>query len=269
MQATMAYVYSHIRQEIPPELLELAFKPRTFATTVEERISAEVMEPLLLDINLLGGKRRDIFVRSSWRMDLPPVTDSGLIGTGVQGSYFVVPPEAREGVNITAVLGPSSTVSSGLPGAGINYGANGGYGNTVESSLVEMLNTRTFAQYPVMPEVSLEGTNIIRLYPEEFIDSVSIAVMLEYDLEYLNMNPSAIVALRKLGLCAVQRYIGTQLLVKVDETEVVAGMEIGIIKDLITQCREKGADYDALLIKMKGAMQYDSRTFARLARWAI
>jgi hypothetical protein len=264
-QSTMTYVLSYIRKEIPEELLELAFKSRKFNTTIEQRIISEVIEgPVLLDTNLVGGKRREIFMRSNWLVNLKRTDAFNVTGLGVEGCFYLVPPEAREHRNISSVIGIAPFAGSAVSDSGINFGQAGSYGNTANGMLSQMLNTRTMSQYPVLPMATLEGTNIIRFYPEVPTDGVAVAVMLEYDAEFMNMNASAIKAMQKLCLCAVQQYIGRKLRISIDETEVVAGMEIGVIKEMVINYIEKGEQYDDLLIKLKGAMTYDARSLQRL-----
>ena len=269
-QATMTYVLSHIRQEIPKEILELAFEPRRYNTSIEQRIVAEVIEgPILLEANLLGGKRREIFMQQSWEMPLDYDRIEDLLGDGIQGSFYEIPPEARENRNIASVIGPATYINSSLPGASVNYNGQGGFGNTASAMMSTMLNTRTFGQYPIMPQVTLEGSNIVRFYPRQVVDGTAISVLLEYDAEFLNVERSAIWAIRNVVLAATKRYIATKLLVKIDETEVVAGMEIGIIKELVNKYAEEGQQYDSLLIKLKGAMSYDSRTRSRIISFGL
>lgn len=268
-EATMTYILSHIKQNIPPELLALAFKPRKYASTVEQRIIAEVIEgPILLDTNLVGGKRRDIFIKPNWKMTLNS-SDGDMLGTGVESSYYFIPPEARENRNISSVIGLTPFLTSSLPGAGVNSNNDASYGNTATGMLSEMLNSRTFAGYPTPPQITLEGTNIIRFYPEQLVDGLPVTVMLEYDSEFLNMNQSAIFAMQRLCLCAVQRYIATQLRVSIDETEVVAGMEIGVIKEMVVDYAQKAEQYQELLVKLKGAMHYERRSASRIIYHAL
>lgn len=270
MQDTMTYVLSNIRHSIPEEILNLAFKPRKFNTTIEQRIISEIVEgPIILDTNLVGGKRRDIYLNPSWEMDMETGANWNVIGNGIQGSYYRVPPEAREGRNISSVIGVSPTVSAGVPGSSIGRNGVPTYGNTIDSSLSQMLNTRTFGNYITSPQVTLEGTNIIRFNPRQILDGCAISVMLEYDSEFINLNQSGIIYLQKLCLCATQRYIANKLRVTIDETEVVAGMEIGVIKEIVNEYNQKGEEYDALLIKLKGAMLADSRTLSRLIAYGI
>lgn len=263
---TVTYILSHVLQSIPRPVLEMAFKPSQYSTTIEQRIITEIIEgPILDDCNLVAGKRRDIIISPSWKMDVDPEPELGMAGAGLQGAYYKIPPRHREDRNIAAVVGVIPSQVASLPGAAVSYNGQSGIGNSAGGLISEMLNTRTMAQYPILPMVTLEGTNIIRFYPEQLMEGCMVSVFLEYDSDFLNLNTSGIFALRKLVLCAVQKYIGTNLRVVIDETEVVAGMEIGVIKEIVNDCVEQGKEYDNLLVKYKGAATFDTRAFARLA----
>jgi hypothetical protein len=256
-------------QNIPRQLLDLAFRPRQFNTTIEQRIISEVVEgPVLLDLNLVGGKQRTIIMNSQWQMPLDHVESFGLIGVGMEATFYAIPPEAREYRNISSVLGVSAFAGGAGYGAGANMNGQD-FGNTATSLLSEMLGTHTGRNNAIMPQMSLEGSNIIRFYPELITDGLAIRVMLEQDSEFLNMNTSAIFALRNFCLCATMRYVVNNLIVPVDETEVVAGMEIGVIKTLIMEYKQEVEKYNELLVKLKGAMHFDQQTIGRMMYFAL
>lgn len=267
---TIAYIISHIKQNIPEQVLSLCFEPQRYNTTVEQRIIQDIIEgPILLDTNLVAGKRRNIFIQSSWELNFDFESSATLVGTGVQSAYYKVPPEARENRNIASVIGIEQNIEASIPGTGPNFNGNGGFGNSITSLTNQMLNTRTFAQVPISPIVTLEGTNILCFSPRSILDGIAVSVMLEYDAEFLNLSPSAILALQELCLCAVQRYIYTKLRVVVDETQIVAGMEIGAIKDIVNECGQKAENYHDLLKRFKGAAHYDRRTLNRLIGYGL
>lgn len=269
-QSTLTYIISFIRQNVPRELLELAFQPRKYNTTIEQRIISEIIEgPILLDTNLVGGKRKEIYIQTRWLMNLKAAEPSNVLGTGVEGSFYLIPEEAREYRNISSVIGVTPFIGTAIPGSGANYNGTGSFGNTATNLISEMLNTRTFSDYPVMPLVTLEGTNIIRFYPEIISDGVAISVLLEFDSEFLNMNNSSIMAMRNLCLCATKRYIANKLIVPVDETEIVAGMEIGVIKDLINRYSQEAEQYQELLMRLKGSLSFDPKMINRLIYHAL
>jgi hypothetical protein len=268
-QDTKTYIISLIVNSLPAEVLELSFESRKFNTTIEQRIISEIIEgPILLDTNLLGGKRRDIFINPAWEMNLDLESDWNATSNGVQSSFYKIPPEAREDRNIASVLGITPAMSSTMPGAS-SVNGSGGYGNTATGMLGQMLNTRTFGQYPTLPQVTLEGTNIIRFNPRLQTGGIAVSVMLEYDSEFLNMEASAIMALAELCLCATQRYIGNKLRVKIDESEIVAGMEVGVIKDIVNECIQKGEQYNELKKKFVGATRYDKRAISRIIHFGL
>lgn len=260
----MTYVLSEITQTIPSELLNLAFKPEKFQTTVEQRIISQIIEgPVLLNTNLVGGKRREIFVQSDWMLDMEPEGGWASLGTGSQGAYYKIPPEAREGRNLSSVIGITSSLSGSAYGTGYANNGSGGFGNTLNSSISEMLNSRTLAQYPIQPRATLEGTNIICLFPRFLVESMAVTVLLEYDSEFINLERSGIIALIDLCVCATKRYIGNELRVSVDETEIVAGMEIGVIKTLIEEYVEAGKEWNSLLMRFKASGHSDKRSISR------
>jgi hypothetical protein len=265
----MTHVLSYILSNIPAQMLDLAFKPRQFRSTVEQRIISQVIETqVLLDINLVGGKRKTIVISSNWAMPLDHVESYSIIGAGMEGSYYMIPPEARENRNISSVLGVSAFAGGAMYGAGMNLnGQNNGL--NAMGLLNEMVGTHTMRNTAVMPEITLHGTNIIRFYPELLVDGLSISVMLEHDAEFTNMETSGIFALRNLCLCAVQRYIANNLIVPVDETEIVAGMEIGVIKTLVMEYKQEAEKYQELLIKLKGAMHADTQSIRRIMYHAL
>jgi hypothetical protein len=266
----MSYVLSEITQTIPRELLELAFKPEKFQTTLEQRIISQIIEgPILLNTNLVGGKRREIYLSSRWLMDMEPEGGWSSLGTGTQGAYYRVPPEAREGRNLSSVIGITSSLSGSSYGTGYTSNGSGGFGNTLNSAMAEMVNSRTLAQYPIQPRATLEGTNVICLFPRFLVEDVAVTVMLEYDSEFINLERSAIMALIDLCVCATQRYIANELRVSVDETEIVAGMEIGVIKTLIDDYAQKGELFREKLIRFKGASHADKRSINRLIFHAL
>jgi hypothetical protein len=269
-QSTLTYVLSTIMATIPNEILQLAFEPRKHNSTLEQRIIATVIGPqVLLDTNLVGGKRRDIYIQSGWKMNIPEAIGPDLYGMGAQSAFYLVPAEAREGRNISAVLGMSAGSAINLNGYGAAVNGVGMNGNTAMGMMSDVLNSRTFANVAPQPKVTLEGTNIIRVTPEQWLEGYPVSILLEFDLEFINMNRSAIMAMRNLCLCAVQRYIGTKLRVQIDETEVVAGSEIGVIKDIVIDYIQKGEQYNELLDKVMGAQTFDTSSLSELIRFAL
>lgn len=263
-QSAMTYVLSEITQTIPRELLELAFKPEKYQTTLEQRIISQIVEgPILLNTNLVGGKRREIYLRSQWLLDMEPEGGWSSLGTGTQGAYYKVPPEAREGRNLSSVIGITSSLSGSSYGTGYTSNGSGGFGNTLNSMISEMVNSRTLSQYPIQPLATLEGTNVICLFPRFLVDDVAVTVLLEHDSEFINLERSGIVALIDLCVCAAKRYIGNELRVSVDETEIVAGMEIGIIRTLVDEYVEEGKRFRELLIRYKGASHISDKRSQR------
>jgi len=269
-QSAMTYVLSEITQTIPRELLLLAFKPEKYQTTLEQRIRSQIIEgPILLNTNLVGGKRREIYLSSQWLLDMEPEGGWSALGTGTQGAYYRVPQEAREGRNISSVIGITSSLSGSSYGTGYTSNGSGGFGNTLNAAISEMVNSRTLAQYPIQPLATLEGTNVVCLFPRFLTENVAVTVMLEYDSEFINLERSAIMTLTDLCVCATKRYIANELRISVDETEIVAGMEIGVIRTLIDRYVEEGELFREKLLRFKGSAHADKRAIRRLIFHAL
>ena len=222
-----------------------------------------------METNLVGGRRKDIFILSQWELDMPFEQSAPVIGSGIQRSYYKIPPEAREGKNIVTVIGVEADQYSGIPGSSAMRGGGMAYGVTAQSELMAMLNSHTNAQSIIYPKLSLQGNNIICIQPKQIIEGMAISVMLEYDSYFINMNVSGKKALADFALCCTKQYIATELRVKVDETQVVAGMEIGVIRDIVNEYVQASENYAELLNRLKGSMHADTTTLSKLIAFAM
>jgi hypothetical protein len=258
--STLSYIYKYIKANIPNELLTLAFNPGFHNTSLEARIFDEVINGILLDdVNLVGGKRRDIVLNPDWIVNIKDDTNFLVLGTVTQGSFYMIPPQARDFQNISAVLGANRGGIGSLPAGYTNLETGPGGANNLITAASAMLSSRV-DDYPLpLPNVELVGTNMVRVDQVASFSGLGLSVLLEYDAEFMNATQSMILALRELALCAVQRYIGVQLQVKIDETAVVSGMEIGVISKLIDEYLGKIEQYNEHLRKLKGAMLMDPK----------
>jgi hypothetical protein len=270
MASALTVILSNIRLHIPEEILNLAFEPTKYNTTVEQRIIGEIIEgPVLIETSLIAGRRRELVIDPSWEMMLPADRDNIQFSQLTQGTYYEIPPEAREGRTITSVLGFGSSLVTTFPNAPGEMAHGVQYGNTLSSMLNDMLASRTLGQFSSGPQATLEGPNIICFSPRLYSGAIIVAVTLGYEPEFTNMNPSAILALSEFALAVTKRYIYNTLVVKLDETEVVSGMELGVVKDIVRSYDDDSKNLRELLIKLRGASLYDSRTISRLAFAAL
>lgn len=261
---------AYIRGEIYPEVLDIAFNPVQNQTTVEEQITEKVIRGMVLqDINLIGGRRKTIFMDEAWRENIPDANTSSSLGTGVGSSFYKIPASAREGRDITQVIGICYDQVNGYGGDVFPLSAGMSGGTTTSTALGAMLNSYTRAHDTVMPIAAKGGTNIIKFTPKMFIEGVPVAVLLSFDPDFNNMQISAIKALRNLVLCAAKRYIARFMRVKVDEFYASAGMEIGVVRTIIDEYNEDAKNYDDLLIRCKGAMMYDPSMLDREIYWRV
>lgn len=257
-QSPIGACLNYVMANIPREVLNIAFDPETFHTTLDKQIASLVINNIVLpDVNLLGGKRRLVTMNDDWKMNIPDPDAYSVFGTGLGSSFYKVPPEAREHRDITQVIGIDDSMTNVYAGDIMPLNGVGTAGNNVPAMMSNMMNSYTHAQDSIMPTVVPAGTNIIKFTPQILVSGVTVAVLIAYDRDFGNMQISAIYALRNLVLAAVKRYIANTLCVKVDEFFASSGMEIGIVKTLIDRYQDEGQQYDELLITAKGAMKYD------------
>ena len=250
----LAYIHS----EMYPEILKLVFNPVENHSTVEGMITEKVIHGMVLqDINAIGGRRKTIFMDAQWKMDIPDAATSSSVGTGVGSTFYLVPAAARENQDISQVIGIDNSVISNYAGNVYPVSAGFNSGTTVSSGLMNMLNSYTRSHDSITPLASKGGTNIIKFTPKMFVTGIPVAVLLSYDPDFNNMQVSAMKALRNLVLCATKRYVARFMRIKVDEFWALAGMEIGAMKEIVAEYSDESKAYDELLIRCKGAMNYD------------
>lgn len=267
---TMTYVMSHIYANIPKYILERAFEPKKFHTTIDARIMEEVIYGRIrLDTNLIAGKRTTIQLLNDWvyHRDMP-VSDS-LTGTAYQASYYRIPPQAREGRNIGSVEALDDYYISSLPLNNQLLGAVSNVGNTITGLASAAVTSRTLKDVPLMPMATLNGQNIIRIYPDTFSDGLLLNCWLEYDAEFTNANQDVIYHLRELCLNAVKTWIWNKLVIEIDSAEIQAGSELGVFKEIVSEYKDAANEYHRLLMNVRGAQLMDPITQVELIRMML
>ena len=261
---------AYIRGEMFPEILDLVFNPTENHTAVEDQITEKVIRGIVLqDINLIGGRRKIITMQEDWRLDVPDTDNFANFGTGIGASFYRIPPKDREGRDISQVIGISNDLANIYSGDMLPVAAGMGGGTTVATALTNMLNSRTYSRDSIMPQATKAGTNVVKFFPKMIVSGVAIAVLLSFDPDFNNMQLSAIKALRNLVLCATKRYVARFMRIKVDEFYAAAGMEIGVVRTIIDEYTEDSKEYDALLLRCKGAMMYDRSMLDKLIYYAV
>ena len=262
----MTLILTAIHAQIPNQILEATFLKDNVFSSVDERIMAEVLRKrVLLDCNLVATKACQIPLRDEWVRRTEYANFDTFAAFLYSSTYMWIPPEARENRNIASVVRVMSGISQpGVPAIGTMTGWYAG-GNTIGSMASAVVGSHTLRGAGWAPMVINEGNNFIRItgtYPNTFMAGLVLECTLEYDPEFTNADQNMIYALRDLCVCAVKAHIYHQLAIRIGESEIVAGMEIGVFKDIVNSYSNANEEYDHLLKKVRGAQVLDPNTVA-------
>lgn len=250
----MAFVLSHIYSNIPEEILNAAFNPTKEHSTLDELIIDDVVATrVLMDLNMISGLRAKIPLSDAWRIPVAALPFTILAGSNYDCAYYKIPSTARQGRNIVAIEQLSNDYSFTSMTNAIGSGFDGTSGNTIQGLAQVAIASRTQYNQPLIPETTLLAANIVKVFPDLYSNVLVMECTLEFDRELTNMAQNMIVPVRNLSLCAVKAHIYNKLRIKIDSSEVVAGMTIGAIKEIILQYETENAQYDELLMKARGA----------------
>ncbi len=254
----MSYLLTSIFAKVNRQILLLAFDPVKNQTSLDTRIISEVIQArVLLDVNLLMGKKTKIQLLDNWLVKTGLSEFAVITGALYDSSFYFIPPEAREMRNISTIQGISSDYAYSLPVNGSSSGNANNIGNTVASLADAAVSSRTEYNYPIMPQATLQSQNLIRIFPVVYSDGLVLDCTLEYDSEFTNANQNVIYHLRNLSVCAVKTWIYNELVIQIDTAEIIGGMAIGAVKDIIQSYATADEEYHDLLMKVRGAMLMD------------
>jgi len=266
----LTFILTEIFNNIPEPLLNAAFEPRKYQTTLDERILNQVIgHRVLNDLNLVSGLRARIPLIDAWKQPVQSLPFEIIVGSTYDADYYLIPPDVRDRRNIIAVEQIADDYSYTAPTNSMMGDTVGILGNSVTDLARVAISTRTQYNQPIMPTAKLLSNNMVQVYPATYSSGLVLEVTLEWDRELTNMNQNLIIPTRKLALCAVKAYIYNKLRIKVDETEVVAGMAIGAFKEIMLDYATENAQYEELLMGVRGATLLEPDHLAALASMAI
>lgn len=259
---------------IPRQILEATFLEKDQPTTsLDDRIIHEVVRKrVLLDTNLVATRMCRIPLSDAWVIPTNYNNQAGSTTYLYNCTYLRIPPEFRENRNIASVIRLVGYINQQGVGA---IGGIGGWlpaGNTVSGMANAMVGSHTLRGAAFFPIPILQDGNVIRItgvYPNSVMNYWLLECTLENDEEYTNIGQNMMFHLRKLTLAATKQYIRTNLLIPMGETQVVAGMDIGVFKNEVDSYANAGEEYDHYLDLVRGAQIFDPNTFTQYAYLSI
>lgn len=258
----------NVYQNIPIEILELAFNQQGGRKSLDEEITQKVIEDRIRpDLSAIAGQYKEIILDPSWASVAEVSSDNASLISNVPYAIYCIPPKAREYRQITGVIGMQmpygatnslAMAASGLQGGMVRGVSAGTFAN-------QAINGITFNDTPLMPTPILMAGNQIRITPFEMSMMRSFSWLLkcrlEYDKDFTNLTPDAVVQLSELVVTATKAFIFNALTIKLDMGYIRSGQEIGRIREIIDQYAEQVERYNVIRMEFHGsAEQLDINT---------
>lgn len=258
IQVAIARVFSNI----PQRLLEESFRKYSHLGPIDQVIVQKIIQgKVAVDCNLVGGKVKDIPLL----LDYHESTSWGIPEANLnEGRYslYRVPPEVRD--NLPMVSVSHVTYPRNLAGNPLGIQANDG--NYLSDMVDQVLESHTFSRSYVSPMAEIMAGDLIRLNPAQnnHIDWI-VTVKLTYDVDFSNLNQSAVLSFAKLVELATKAYIYNELIIDLDRVAMVSGTQLGSIKQIVDGYVDASKEYDEMLeVNFTGGATLDPKRLATI-----
>ena len=264
-----------IMYSIPKDILRLAFYRRrdqdkfipAELVTLDDLILTKVIRGrVLVDLNLMGGKPKQIVLQQAWREKIKYGPGDYDMNIG-PFSLYRIPPEERDNVPIVEVTGIA--YPGNLGGSSLNITGYGG-GTTLGVIANAVLDSITYASSPSRPNPELLAGDLVKLYPSQHAHvNYVLNCRLCYDEHLTNLNTSAIDTFADLCVCAVKAYCYNELVIDIDRAYVEGGAEVATIGRIVESYADENTKYKELKDLMHGAAFLDPQTLEAFYRYAL
>ena len=252
---------------IPEQILEAAFQPYIHQMTLDECIKEQVLLARVRDdISVRGGKVCRIMLNQAWCLYTSSPSPYAL---GISGSYstYRIPPEARENRDISCVIAVRFPYTLNTHSMAGNFNNCSLKGNTVSSLACAALEAQTGNNLVSSPTGVIRPGNVLQLDPPQYNwIPWEVIVRLRYDDNFSGMDVSLHESFNKVCEYAVKAYIYTKLIFSIESNLVVRGMDIGIMKDIVSNYADANEKYDEQLIALGGAEIFDPERLSGILR---
>lgn len=258
----VTHALKNIYASIPVEILELAFDQKGGRRSLDDLIVSEIIEGRVrLDLSALAGQFKEIKLLPEWAIHSSIMNYNNQSTMDVPYAVYTVPAAEREFRSIVAVLelslpyGSSSSLAMGA-GASHNCGFVGVHGGTFAQ---QQMNGITGNNNLPMPTPILLAGSKIKLTPMEFsimrYHPLHLKCRLEYDMDFTNLTPDAVIQFSEVVLAATKAYIWTKMVVKIDQGVSLSGQEIGVVRTIIDDYAGQNDRYNVLKEEFHGSAE--------------
>lgn len=256
------YVISEVIAEIPEEVLTRAFRTenqhqRFGHFTLEDKIMSLVIRPrLFIDCNLISGEDALIDLMHAERYD----PDS-------YSSVYRIPKKITNGRSIVV----AKQVSFLNPNSVNSFGVHSPCGRSALLLGVKaVMDAQEDIPFVGTHKVRLIGENTILIRGGSLLPTSSYPnCTLEYDKNMSNISPRSYGVLAEAGILAVKAYIYRTLHVTLGEGELMAGMalnQIGNVVDSYSDANEQYREFRRTRLAKVLYMQDDERMERHMKR---
>lgn len=247
-----------------PDLLHLIFVKRAKhyraqGASIDEQIMALVIRPrVLVDCNLQGGA--EIFVNLS---NLNPQR------TNDYTQIYRIPKERTNGRSIMSAL----NVTFADPNRSSNYGASATMGS---SAMLQLGQSMIDAQLPVPTSstayVQLIAENTVMVRDTAALPgNIFLRCIIENDSNLSHLQLRSYRAFSKMCDLAVKSYMYNIYRVRMGETELYGGMDLGVIKELMSELADSEELYQTFLEEKMEKILFmnDRETYTRFLKSVV
>lgn len=250
----LTYCINHIKNSIPPQILNMVFTPKAgqrkdlrrdafMPGNIDSQIIDKVIERIVRpDVDTNGVKEATICL-------------AGIEPERIDNDKYLlhIPKKLTNGQEIISAIALIFYASRSAAYSPYQNNSTIGmpqsqFQNNAGALQLEMLAMGGFANPPIAPESTnlhvVEGNTVIvqdLLYPNP---NSYMRVLLASDREFSTLQPTAWKAFAKLCELATKRYIYNFFTIEIDMAELVGGKELGKFKDIIDGYADAAEMYD-------------------------
>ena len=244
---------THIYNVIPMPILEAVFKPYEANVSIDNLILDKViLSRVRDDISLRGGRVLRLILNQNWCRYTSSPSPYAL---GISGAYtvFHIPPEARDNRDISCVLSIRFPYTLGTSNTCSFYNNNSIKGNTLSGLACAALQAQTGSNQLSTPQGIVRPGNIIQLDPPQYnFVPWQVMVRLRFDDNFSGMDVSSI---RTFSLLCEYVYVNS--IMTIESNLVTRGVELGVVKDIVSSYSDANEKYEEQLLAMAGAQIYE------------
>ncbi len=248
------FVLKYIKENIPKEILEygLMDEDDDREDSLDSLLDNKVVTPILLrDLNLSGGVQISVAIRDCEYRNLN------------NNEYEIyVPKELTNNRSIIAPLNITISVPTQVT-LGRNVSSQNAFlhfSNRVRKSVSpSFFNTTS--------DLTLIGDNLILARFEHYFKDIRfgrLTLEVEHMDNFETINTQYSRQIANLGVLVTKWYIYNKKLIELNKGEIVAGHELGIIKDTIDNYSSCKEEYDELLRKWKVSNMMNNTEFRKM-----